>query len=118
VLVIAAVDVTNDSVTVDHQRGRVRDVQGIHPNQVIQPITFGNHSVLIEKKREAYRVLLQKLGRLKHPIPLFGGDVGQFRTRLRNLVLDRLDLSRALDAIRSPRPPQKLRDQNPTPQKT
>lgn len=117
-LIVAAIDVTNGSITVDHQRGRMRDIQGIHPNQVIQPITLGNHSVLVEKKRKTDRVLLQELGRLKHPIPLFGGDVGQFRTRLGDLVLDRLDPSRALDAIRSPRPPQKLGDQNPAPQKT
>jgi hypothetical protein len=36
---------------------------------------------------------------------------------LRNLVLDRLDPSHALNAIRSPRPPQKLGNQHCTPQK-
>lgn len=62
-------------------------------------------------------MLFQKLDRFEEPIPLFRGNEGQFRAHLRNLVLDRLDPSQALYAIRSPRPAQKFRDQHAPPQK-
>jgi hypothetical protein len=104
VLIVSAIDVADVAFAIDDQRRRVRDVQRIHPYQVIQPITFGNYSVLIQKKGKGYGMLFQKLGRFEEPIPLFRGNEGQFRARLRNLFLDRLDPSQALDAIRSPCP--------------
>ena len=87
-LVVAAIDILDGSFAVNHQRRRVRDVQRIHANQVIQPIVLGNHSVFIQKKRKRYRVLFQKLGRLEHAIPLLCSNERQLGPGLRNLVLE------------------------------
>src|ERR1700746_1225094 len=117
-LVVAAINVTNGSFAIDDQGCRVRNIERVHANQVIQPVTLGNHSVLVQKKGERDWVFLQKLARLEEAVPLFRRNEGQLRTGLGNLVLDRLGPSHALDAIGSPGTPQELRNQQTAPQKS
>src|SRR5882762_6181055 len=117
-LVVPAIDIPDASYAIDHQRCWMRDVQRAQPDQVIQPIRFRDQPVFIQQEGKGNRMLLQKLRWLEDSLPLLRRDEGQFRARLRNLVLDRLDPSHALYAVRSPGPPQKLRDQPPAPKKT
>lgn len=63
-------------------------------------------------------MLLQKLSRLEHAVALFCRDEGEFCSGSRDLVLDRLDPSHALNAIGSPGPPQKFRDEYAAPKKS
>src|SRR5215469_10685952 len=116
-LVITAVNEPHVPFAINHQRRRMRDVESIQPHAVIQAVGLRDDPVFIQQKRERDRILLQELHRLEDAIAFFRRDVGQLRSRLLDLTLDRLDPSHALDAIRSPRAAQELQDERRTLQK-
>jgi len=111
VLVVAAVDVTHPPVAVDDEGGRVRDVDSVMTERVMESVVSGHGALLIEQERAGDGMLLKKLPRLPHAIAFFGGDECQLGSRRRNLRYPRLELSHALDAVRSPSAAQKLENQ-------
>ena len=54
-LTVPAIDVLNFPIAIDHQGCRMRDVDRIHAQPVIQPVSFGHRPVLIQQKRETTR---------------------------------------------------------------
>ena len=63
-------------------------------------------------------MFLQIFRRLEHPVPFFRRDKRQLGAACPNRFLDRLDPSHALNAVRSPRPPQEFQNQRPPPQES
>src|SRR6266404_4313135 len=111
-LVFAAIDVAHYAAAVviatNHQGGRVRDVERVGGERVMEPVGFGHGAILIEQKDASDGMLLQELSRLPHAVPLFGGDECQLCSRCFNFLSSRLELSHALHAVRSPCATQKL----------
>src|ERR1035438_2281642 len=111
VLVIAAVDIAHPPITIDDERGRVRDVNGIGAECVMEPGFPGHGSCLIEQKDAGDGMLLQKSSRPPHAVPLFGGKEHQLGSRRFDFRPSRLELSHALYAVWSPGTAQKLENQ-------
>jgi hypothetical protein len=110
-LVIAAINVAHNANAIDRQRGRVRDVNGISAERVMEAVGFGHDPILIEQKDAGDGMLLQESSRLPHAVPLFGGNERQLCSRCLNFPSPRLELSHALHAVRSPSAAQKLEKQ-------
>jgi len=89
----------------------VRDVDSVMTERVMESVVSGHGALLIEQERAGDGMLLKKLPRLPHAIAFFGGDECQLGSRRRNLRYPRLELSHALDAVRSPSAAQKLENQ-------
>src|SRR5271165_2252477 len=51
-LVLASVDVADRSAAIDDQRGRMRDIDGVLSQAVIQPVRLGRRAVFIQQKRK------------------------------------------------------------------
>src|ERR1700686_5587889 len=77
----------------------------------MKPVGFGHGPILIKQKDAGDGMLLQKLSWLPHAVPLFGGNKCQRCPRCFNFLSPRLELSHALDAVRSPSAAQKLENQ-------
>src|SRR5215467_6040619 len=77
--------------------------------QMLQSVSPGRHSILVEQERKRNRMLLQILHRIPYAAAFLGGNVG-CRAQI---LLSRLELSHALHAVRSPGAAQKLQNQRP-----
>src|ERR1700676_972933 len=114
-LVIAAIDVAHRAAAVvvatNHESSRVRDVERVGGERVMEPVGFGHCAILVEQKDAGDGMLRQELSRLPYSVPLFGGDESQLCSRCFNFLSSRLELSHALHAIRSPGAAQKLENQ-------
>ena len=89
----------------------MRDVDRIHPQPVLQPVSFGHRAVFIKETGVRHDMRLQKLRRLPPPRTFLRRDVHQLRSCLFDLSFHWLQLSRALHAVRSPSATQELHDQ-------
>src|SRR5258707_980044 len=114
-LVIAAIDVAHHAaaivVATNDERSRVRDVERIGGERVMEPVSLGHGPILIEQKDAGDGMLLQKFSRPPHAVTLFGRNERQVRAGCFNFRPPRLELSHALHAVRSPCAAQKLKDQ-------
>ena len=114
-LVIAPIDVAHHAaaivVATNDESSRVRDVERVGGERVMEPVGLGHGAILIEQKDAGDGMLLQKLSWLPDAVPLFGGDECQLRCRGFNFLFSRLELSHALHAVRSPGAAQKLENQ-------
>src|ERR1700746_2785380 len=110
-LIFSPVDVANRPFRIDHQRRWMGDLQGVHSKTVVQTIRLGRGSILIQQERKRDRVFLQELPGLEYPVAFLRRDEGKLCAQLSDLALDRLNLSHALGAVRSPRSPQELQDE-------
>jgi len=70
-------------------------------------------TVLVEQERERHRMLRQKLFRLEQASALLRRDKEHRRSRLSDLLFQRLELSHALHAVRSPGAAQELQHHRP-----
>src|ERR1035441_6350502 len=73
-LVIAAIEVAHRAAAIDHESSRVRDVDGIRAERVMQSVGFGHSPILVEQKDAGDGMLFQKFPRPPHAVPLFGGN--------------------------------------------
>src|ERR1700687_5589164 len=114
-LVIAAIDVAHRAAAVvvatNYEGGRVRDVECIGAERVMEPVGFGHGPILIQQKDAGDGMLLQEFSRFPHAVPLFGGDECQRCSGSFNFLSPRLELSHALHAVWSPGATQKLENQ-------
>src|ERR1700693_648142 len=76
-LVIAAIDVAHQAAAIDYQSGRVRDVECVGAERVMEPVGFGHGPILIKQKDAGDGMLLQEFSRLPHAVPLVGRDERQ-----------------------------------------
>lgn len=76
----------------------------------MQSICFRHGPVFVKQKGALDGTLFEKLFRLPHAVPLFGGNEYQLRSVVLDVFDSGLKLSHALDAIRSPRPAQEFKD--------
>src|SRR6185437_711055 len=76
-LVLAAIDVANDSCSIHDERRRMRDPDRIVPKCVIKAVCLGCCAVLIKKKRKWCRMPGQELQRLPNAAAFLGGDIDQ-----------------------------------------
>src|ERR1019366_1230644 len=110
-LVIAAIDVAHRAAAIDYNSSRVRDVDCVSAERVMEPVGFGHGPTLIEQKDASDGMLLQEFSRPPHAVALFGSNERQLCSRCFNFLSSRLELSHALHAVRSPCAAQKLENQ-------
>ena len=110
-MIAAAVDISHNPATIDDQCGRMRDVDSIQANPVIQAVCLGYATIFVQKNWERNRMFGEELGRLMHPLPLLRRNEDRLRPYALDLLGQRLELSHALDAIRSPGPAQEFQNQ-------
>jgi hypothetical protein len=108
---VATKDVANDTSTIDHKSCWMRDVKRVGAKRVMQPIRFRHDAILVEQKDAGDGMLLQKFSRLPHAAPFFSGDEGQSPSGWLNIASPRLQLSHALQAVRSPCAAKKLQNE-------
>src|SRR5580704_9727053 len=117
-MTISAMDVFKFPIAIDDQGRRMCDVDRVHAQLVIQPISLGHCAVLIEQKGIRHAMRSQQLRRLRHPRTFLRRDVHQLRSCMLDLSFHWLQLSHAFYAVRSPGTAQELHDQSAARQET
>ena len=79
-LTVPAIDVLDFPVARDDQAGRMRDVDRIDAEPVIEPVSFRHHPVFIQQKGVRHGMRLQKLRRLPYARNFSRRDVHQLRS--------------------------------------
>src|ERR1700694_4335700 len=72
-LVIAAIDVAHCAAAIDYESCRVRDVERVGGERMMESVGFGHGPILIKQKDAGDGMLLQELSWLPHAVPLFSG---------------------------------------------
>ena len=80
----------------------MRDVDRVFADAVVQAVSFGHATVFIQQKQGRNRMLLQKLYRLEKSFSFFRCDVHHLRSRLLEVIDERLKLGHAFHAVWSP----------------
>lgn len=106
-LVLADVDVVNDTVSPDYECRRARDVDPIRSERVINAVALRDDALLIQQEGKRYRMFRQIFLRLEQATAFFGGDKNS-AAKLVDLVLFWLELGQAFHAVRSPGPAQEF----------
>ncbi len=89
----------------------MRDANGIVCKCMVQAISLGHCTVLIQQEGKRRRMLPQIFSRVPDPVSFLGSDVRQTRAESLKLVFVWLDLSQPLPAVWSPRAAQEFKDQ-------
>src|ERR1700722_5570735 len=111
-LVVAAIDVTYESSAIYYERRRMRDVDGIGGEGMMETVSFGHRAILVEQKNTGDGMLFEKPQRSPDAISLFRRNEHQLCSRCFNFRHSRLELSHALHAVRSPGAAHELQNQH------
>ena len=110
-LVVTPIDVAHRAIGGNAEGRRMRNVDRIMGQVMVEPVRLGHGSVLIEQKREGHRVFGQKLRRLPYAVASLGREVCNLQPGLLKFSLHWLKLNHASHAVRSPGSAEKLHNQ-------